>query len=243
MFIYHFGEDGFFGFLSTAIPLFIIFMLVRNILLVLGGRGRRRRPQLPPEGREEGPPPSRAPEQPQPAPQQPQPGSYQEEVPQPQKGEDINTIIAKMEEKLKQRAPAPAKDGQGRLYQEGARPTPPPRKATVTLGKKAKEAPATLAANKAEGKVVREGGLYSEPAGATHREGCQLDHERGRVYQEAPSWGSEGAGLAAASLLSPSSYQPSRPRLRLKHADLAKGFLVGQILDRPRSLKPYDDLL
>ncbi len=220
MFIYHFGEDGFFGFLSTAIPLFIIFIMLRNILLVLGGR----RPQQPPPQRDEeereAPPPM-----PRPLPQ---------ESRAPGDKEELRTIIAKMEEKLKAKAPGKAKDGEDRLYKEGQGSSAPMAKQKIRTDK-----PAPLF-KKSGGSLGRD--VYQEDGKNLHGDDCAVPHEKGKIYKEAPAWGSEGEGLAAAfARLSALDSRPVGRRVRLKHADLVNGFLLGQILDKPRSLKPYDE--
>lgn len=68
-----------------------------------------------------------------------------------------------------------------------------------------------------------------------HTDNCGLPHSKAKLYTEPPLIKEEGipAMAAAASVEAP-------VRKRLAHPRLADGFIMGQILDKPRSLKPYE---
>lgn len=79
-----------------------------------------------------------------------------------------------------------------------------------------------------------------------HREGEQFAHDKGRIYYDPHgdySYNEElfNAQIAAfrASRAASRKEAASQPRLKLKYGALAQGFIISQVLDKPRSLKPY----
>lgn len=204
MIIFHSGSGGdFFSTFGRWLPMLLILVAFLNIAGVFGKKRRDDEYELPEEEEE------------------PEDGQPQRESPAPQDGsssrkqDDIDALIAKMEEKLRQgRKEEPAQGG-GRLYRENAsdsRRTQP---------------------------------VYTDDTAAKsrlHREECAVPHQKARVYREAESWGAEGAGvLSAASRERAQTSAPARTRLRFKRAELVQGFIMSQVLDRPRSLKPYGE--
>ncbi len=79
-----------------------------------------------------------------------------------------------------------------------------------------------------------------------HREGEQFAHDKGRVYYDPQgdySYNEElfNAQTAAfrASRAAARQEEAGKPHLKLKHGALVRGFIMSQVLDKPRSLKPY----
>ena len=207
MIIFHSGSGGdFFSAFGRWLPMLLILVAFLNIAGVFGKKRGDDEYELP-EDEEE-----------------PEGGQPQQEPPAPQDGgssrkrDDIDALIAKMEEKLRQgrkEEPYQGTQGGGRLYRENA----------------------------SEGHRTQP--VYTDGAAAgsrLHREECAVPHQKARVYRETQSWGAEGAGvLSAASRERAQAPAPARTRLRFKRAELVQGFIMSQVLDRPRSLKPYGE--
>ncbi|MDO4922398.1 MAG: hypothetical protein Q4E64_11320 [Phascolarctobacterium sp.] len=82
--------------------------------------------------------------------------------------------------------------------------------------------------------------------GRIHRDGESFAHDKGKVYydpngdysyNEARFNAQAAAFRAHRAALSRDEAQ--RPRVKLKHSALVQGFIMSQVLDKPRSLKPY----
>ena len=79
-----------------------------------------------------------------------------------------------------------------------------------------------------------------------HREGEKLAHDKGKVYYDPKgdysyneaSFNAQAAALRARRAAN-AKEETRRPRVKLKHVALAQGFIMSQVLDKPRSLKPY----
>lgn len=79
-----------------------------------------------------------------------------------------------------------------------------------------------------------------------HREGEKLAHDKGKVYYDPKgdysyneaSFNAQTAALRARRAAN-AKEEARRPRVKLKHGALAQGFIMSQVLDKPRSLKPY----
>lgn len=68
-----------------------------------------------------------------------------------------------------------------------------------------------------------------------HRDNCELDHEKGKIYKEHPFMEEEPVANKSLSLSKPA------PKKKFARPDLVQGLIMEQILDKPRSLKPYSD--
>lgn len=78
-----------------------------------------------------------------------------------------------------------------------------------------------------------------------HRDNEALAHDKGKVYYDPKgdySYNEERFNAQAAAFRSRYAAKqetPRKPRLQLKHSALVQGFVMSQVLDKPRSLKPY----
>lgn len=83
--------------------------------------------------------------------------------------------------------------------------------------------------------------------GRIHRDDEVLTHDKGRVYRDPRSdysYSEEQMNAAAAAFnayYAKEQEPESRPRVQLKHKALVNGFIMSQVLDKPRALKPYEE--
>lgn len=109
-----------------------------------------------------------------------------------------------------------------------------------------KTSEAQAKAKSAEQELRKEGKAPLAHKQRIHREGEALEHDKGKVYydpkgdysyNEARFNAQAAAFRASRTALSQS--EARKPRVKLKHSALAQGFIMSQVLDKPRSLKPY----
>lgn len=78
-----------------------------------------------------------------------------------------------------------------------------------------------------------------------HRDNEALAHDKGKVYYDPKgdySYNEERFNAQAAAFRSRYAAKqetPHKPRLQLKHGALVQGFIMSQVLEKPRSLHPY----
>lgn len=78
-----------------------------------------------------------------------------------------------------------------------------------------------------------------------HRDNEALVHDKGKVYYDPRgdySYNEERFNAQAAAFRSRYAAKqeaPRKPRLQLKHSALVQGFIMSQVLEKPRSLNPY----
>mgnify|MGYP003266951803 CR=1 FL=1 len=78
-----------------------------------------------------------------------------------------------------------------------------------------------------------------------HRDNEVLVHDKGKVYYDPRgdySYNEERFNAQAAAFRSRYAAKqeaPLKPRLQLKHSALVQGFIMSQVLEKPRSLNPY----
>lgn len=95
--------------------------------------------------------------------------------------------------------------------------------------------------------VHRDGEAAHDNSGRIHRDNESLNHDKSKVYYDPRgdySYDEEKMNAAAAAFNAryAKEQEPVRkPRVKLKHAALVNGFIMSQVLDKPRALKPYDD--
>ncbi len=95
--------------------------------------------------------------------------------------------------------------------------------------------------------VHRDGEAAHDNSGRIHRDNESLKHDKSKVYYDPRgdySYDEEKMNAAAAAFNAryAKEQEPVRkPRVKLKHAALVNGFIMSQVLDKPRALKPYDD--
>lgn len=69
-----------------------------------------------------------------------------------------------------------------------------------------------------------------------HTDNCQIEHEKGKLYTE-PQFMEE----ASVKNEKPFAMPQAATKKKLAHPKLVQGLIMEQILDKPRSLKPYSD--
>ena len=203
-----------FDILDNLVPMIIMFMLLRGILDVLLGKKKRR-----PEDAEQELPPdydAKPTEQP----------DYQA-TPEPQhetKGKP--DLAAEFERRLKKRPP------------EQGQQEPSKERQRVYVDKKQQP----LRQDKQ--RVHYDGEEHHEAKGRVHRDNEALKHDKSKLYRDPKgdySYNEELFNKQAAAFSARLAQQElqAKPKVKLKHAALVNGFIMAQVLDKPRSLKPY----
>ena len=203
-----------FDILDNLVPMIIMFMLLRGILDVLLGKKKRR-----PEDAEQELPPdydAKPTEQP----------DYQA-TPEPQhetKGKP--DLAAEFERRLKKR---PLEQSQQGNSQERQRIYVDKEQQRVRQDKQ---------------RVHYDGEEHHEAKGRVHRENEALKHDKSKLYRDPKgdySYNEELFNKQAAAFSARLAQQElqAKPKVKLKHAALVNGFIMAQVLDKPRSLKPY----
>ena len=203
-----------FDILDNLVPMIIMFMLLRGILDVLLGKKKRR-----PEDAEQELPPdydAKPTEQP----------DYQAN-PEPQhetKGKP--DLAAEFERRLKKR---PLEQSQQGNSQERQRIYVDKGQQRVRQDKQ---------------RVHYDGEVQHEGKGRIHRDNEGLKHDKSKLYRDPRgdySYNEELFNKQAAAFSARLAQQElqAKPKVKLKHAALVNGFIMAQVLDKPRSLKPY----
>ena len=202
-----------FDILDNLVPMIIMFMLLRGILDVLLGKKKRR-----PEDAEQELPPdydAKPTEQP----------DYQA-TPEPQhetKGKP--DLAAEFERRLKKR---PLEQSQQGNSQERQRVYVDKGQQRVRQDKQ---------------RVHYDGEEHHEAKGRVHRDNEALKHDKSKLYRDPKgdySYNEELFNKQAAAFSARLAQQElqAKPKVKLKHAALVNGFIMAQVLDKPRSLKP-----
>ena len=203
-----------FDILDNLVPMIIMFMLLRGILDVLLGKKKRR-----PEDAEQELPPdydAKPTEQP----------DYQA-TPEPQhetKGKP--DLAAEFERRLKKRTLEQSQQG---TSQERQRVYVDKGQQRVRQDKQ---------------RVHYDGEEHHEAKGRVHRDNEALKHDKSKLYRDPKGDYSYNEELfnkqaAAFSARYGQGQEQTKPKVKLKHAALVNGFIMAQVLDKPRSLKPY----
>lgn len=199
-----------FDILDNLVPMIIMFMLLRGILDVLLGKKKRR-----PEDAEQELPPdydAKPTEQP----------DYQA-TPEPQhetKGKP--DLAAEFERRLKKRTLEQSQQGTSQERQ---------RKGQQRV-------------RQDKQRVHYDGEKHHEAKGRVHRDNEALKHDKSKLYRDPKgdySYNEELFNKQAAAFSARLAQQElqAKPKVKLKHAALVNGFIMAQVLDKPRSLKPY----
>ncbi|MBQ8417226.1 MAG: hypothetical protein IJX10_01110 [Phascolarctobacterium sp.] len=69
-----------------------------------------------------------------------------------------------------------------------------------------------------------------------HTDNCELQHDRGKIYTEPQFMAEEPVVIAK-----PLTLHNDAPKKRFTHPKLVQGLIMEQILEKPRSLKPYGE--
>lgn len=94
-------------------------------------------------------------------------------------------------------------------------------------------------------RVHRDNEAPHESKGRIHKEGEALAHDKGKVYYDPKgdySYNEERFNAQAAAFRASRAVKQvdaPKQRLKLKHGALVQGFIMSQVLDKPRCLKPY----
>ena len=203
-----------FDILDNLVPMIIMFMLLRGILDVLLGKKKRR-----PEDAEQELPPdydAKPTEQP----------DYQA-TPEPQhetKGKP--DLAAEFERRLKKRTLEQSQQGNSQERQ----------RIYVDKGQQR--------VRQDKQRVHYDGEEHHEAKGRVHRDNEALKHDKSKLYRDPKgdySYNEELFNKQAAAFSARLAQQElqAKPKVKLKHAALVNGFIIAQVLDKPRSLKPY----
>ena len=203
-----------FDILDNLVPMIIMFMLLRGILDVLLGKKKRR-----PEDAEQELPPdydAKPTEQP----------DYQA-TPEPQhetKGKP--DLAAEFERRLKKRSLEQSQQGNSQERQ----------RVYVDKGQQR--------VRQDKQRVHYDGEEHHEAKGRVHRDNEALKHDKSKLYRDPKgdySYNEELFNKQAAAFSARMAQQElqAKPKVKLKHAALVNGFIMAQVLDKPRSLKPY----
>ena len=93
-------------------------------------------------------------------------------------------------------------------------------------------------------RVHYDGEVQHEGKGRIHRDNEGLKHDKSKLYRDPRGDYSYNEELfnkqaAAFSARYGQGQEQAKPKVKLKHAALVNGFIMAQVLDKPRSLKPY----
>ena len=93
-------------------------------------------------------------------------------------------------------------------------------------------------------RVHYDGEEHHEAKGRVHRDNEALKHDKSKLYRDPKgdySYNEELFNKQAAAFSARLAQQElqAKPKVKLKHAALVNGFIMAQVLDKPRSLKPY----
>lgn len=215
-----------FDLLDNLVPMLIFFMLLRGILDVLLGKGKRKQRQ-----QEENPPGYEGE-------QGPDYGSRPDyEATQERETEDINT----------KKEPDLAADFERRLRksQKNQQEQNRERQRVYTDKEQSIQQEKVLQKRQDKQRVHYDGEVHHEGKGRIHRDAERLQHDKSRLYRDPRgdySYNEEAFNketTAFAARYAQEQNSPQRKLLKLKHAALVNGFIMAQVLDKPRSLKPY----
>ena len=213
-----------FDLLDNLVPMVILFMLLRGILDVLFGKKKRR-----PQNGEDGKLPPDYEEAPQP--------DY-EATPQPEAKHEPD-LASEFERRLKKRQ-------QEQAEQEAAK-----ERQRVYVDKAQQQKQERVYVDKEQQRVRQDkqrvhydGESYHEGKGRVHRDNEALQHDRSKLYRDPRGDYSYNEELfnkqtAAFSARYAQQQEQAKPKVKLKHTALVNGFIMAQVLDKPRSLKPY----
>lgn len=133
-------------------------------------------------------------------------------------------------------------------YEAGTQPEPEQKKEPDLAAeferrlKKRQQEPQNMRQDKQ--RVHYDGEVHHEGKGRVHRENEALQHDKSKVYRDPKgdySYNEELFNKQAAAFAARYSQQEqqAKPKVKLKHTALVNGFIMAQVLDKPRSLKPY----
>lgn len=216
------------GFITALIPVIFFFAIMRIIMPVLrdilkGPRRRERRSE--PYGETER--------------EEEESVDVRQEPPPVENGGDLRRMMQRIEERLKkEREAAEKQEKYGRTYSE------PEDEETV---RPQQEAEGRVYSEQQPGArpVHSDGCAIEHEKPRIHREGEKLQHDKGRVYYDPSgdySYDEEKMNAEAEAFREKylqSEPERRKPKIKMKRSALVDGFIMSQVLDKPRSLKPY----
>lgn len=206
-----------FEFMEKVFPAIVLFLLFRGILqTILGKKGRKPQRELPPDS-EDG-------EDAEP---------YEAETAtdaEPDKGTDL---ASEFERRLRKRKGEEARNEE-------------PVAAEKTSGGVVVVNADVTTDDEVKQRVHRDNEAHHEGKGRIHRWNEGYKHDKGRVYLDPRgdySYSEEKMNAAAdafSAAMRKQKVEAAQPKRKLRHRELVNGFIMAQVLDKPRSLKPYD---
>lgn len=97
------------------------------------------------------------------------------------------------------------------------------------------------------GRIHRDGEPAHDTSGRIHRDNEGLVHDKSKVYYDPHGdYSYDEAKMNAAAAAFNAYYAKEqapvrKKRMKLKHAALVNGFIMAEVLDKPRALKPYEE--
>ena len=215
-----------FDLLDNLVPMVILFMLLRGILDVLFGKKKRRHP----EGEGESLPPDYEGDK------VPQPDYEATSEPEQKREPDL---ASEFEKRLRKRRQEQAGQAEGRERQRVYTDKTEAQKQERVYVDKAQQRQ-----RQDKQRVHYEGESHHEGKGRIHRDNEALKHDKSKLYRDPKgdySYNEELFNKEAAAFAAHYSQQEiqAKPKVKLKHTALVNGFIMAQVLDKPRSLKPY----
>ena len=97
------------------------------------------------------------------------------------------------------------------------------------------------------GKIHRDGEAPHDNSGKIHRDNEDFTHDKSKVYYDprgdySYDEAKMNAAAAAFNAYYAKAQEPApKRRVKLKHAALVNGFIMSEVLSKPRALQPYGD--
>lgn len=199
-----------FDLLDNLVPMLIFFMLVRGILDVLLSKKRRRVPND-------------------------DNTNFPEAEPDMQQ-EQQETVEA---ETASSNKPDVAADFERRLRKRKKSLPPAEENDAVLVNYETKQPE-----RRDKQRIHYDGEPQHEGKGRIHRDNESFVHDKNKLYRDPKSgYGYDEAKfneeVAACSVKFAKNQEQPKIKLKLKHSALVNGFIMSQVLDKPRSIKPY----
>lgn len=204
-----------FHILDRLVPALIIFMLLRGILSVLLGKKKRKKKKIP-----------------------------REDLPQPSDGDGTGENgNYNAEQNPTQAQPDLAAEFERRLREKKKKKQAEQQKIYVDKAAAAKEERVNPERGDKQ-RVHYDEEKQHEGKGRIHRDGENLQHDKSKLYRDPRgdySYDEEKFNLEAAAF-SARLARPQemlKPKAKMKHAALVNGFIMAQLLAKPRAEQPY----
>lgn len=229
-----------FDLLDNIIPLVIVFMLLRGILSTLFGKKKRGQEEFPEEYPENNTD-YEFEDEVESAKREPTPADiFEQKMRDKEKanGTQKQTGIVHDSERII-RDSAVEKDGSAVRYDDNVLLDANVEKdgSTVRYGNRVLRDSSI----KKDGSIVCDDKAVSKDYKPVHVENCQLQHERGKVYREEELQKWSLTEECTSLEVKKESEQKLRSPKRFKNSELVRGIVIGEVLGKPRALKPYGE--